>query len=331
MIWLTWRQFRTQAIIAVATLAALAVALAFTGPGLAQLARDTGVATCGSDCASVAGAFLSRAGRHTIGALYYLGIAVMFVLPGLVGMFWGAPLVARELESGTHKLVWNQSIPRGRWLAVKLAATGGATVVLTGLLSLAITWWAAPIDRAYTNRIAPQIFAARGVVPLGYAALALVTGVLLGILIRRVVPAMAVTLLLVVGMQVATPALLRPLLSEPVRSSFALESDESRGFVVITPPAAAGRILAGAWILSERTITADGRTFTGSADPASCGRDTDPGACERWMDTLGLQREVIYLPGDRFWRLQWRELGVLLATTTLLGGLGLWWIRRGLT
>jgi hypothetical protein len=33
-------------------------------------------------------------------------------------MFWGAPLVAGELESGTFRLAWTQDVSRVRWLAL---------------------------------------------------------------------------------------------------------------------------------------------------------------------------------------------------------------------
>jgi len=39
--------------------------------------------------------------------------------PALLGIFWGAPLIARELETGTCRLAWNQSVTRTRWLTVK--------------------------------------------------------------------------------------------------------------------------------------------------------------------------------------------------------------------
>src|SRR4029453_7285318 len=74
--------------------------------------------------------------------------AVVLLLPALIGLFWGAPLLARELEAGTHRLVWNQSITRTRWLAVKLAVTGLAAMTAAGLGSLVVSWWANPIEKA---------------------------------------------------------------------------------------------------------------------------------------------------------------------------------------
>ena len=106
--------------------------------------------------------------------LFYGGIAVLAVAPAVIGIFWGAPLVARELETGTHRLAWNQSVTRSRWLATKLGFTVLATAVAVGILTLAITWWAHPIDGAtgssrgsLPSRLTPISFAMRGIVPVG--------------------------------------------------------------------------------------------------------------------------------------------------------------------
>lgn len=46
MIWLTWRQFRPQAIAGAVALVAAAIALAATGPHLASMFDSSGLATC---------------------------------------------------------------------------------------------------------------------------------------------------------------------------------------------------------------------------------------------------------------------------------------------
>lgn len=120
MIWLAWRHFRAQTAIALGALMALAVILAITGPNLVHL-YDTTIATCGArnDCSAATTAFLS-----TDRTLYIALTAIVIVVPGLIGIFWGAPLVARELETGTFRLAWTQSDTRTRWLAVKLGLAG---------------------------------------------------------------------------------------------------------------------------------------------------------------------------------------------------------------
>ncbi|HEY3037008.1 MAG TPA: ABC transporter permease, partial [Streptosporangiaceae bacterium] len=226
MIWLTWRQFRIPARAALAALAVLAAALALTGPRLVHLYASSGIATCHThgNCDAVINAFISEArGSGLSGALYFLGIGIVFAAPGLVGVFWGAPLVARELEAGTHRLVWNQSVTRTRWLAVKLGLVGLASVATAGLFSLMVTWWAAPIDKAVMNRITPSVFAARDIAPIGYAAFAFALGVAAGVLIRRTVPAMAVTLAVFAFVQIAVPLWVRPHLMTPVRTVTALD------------------------------------------------------------------------------------------------------------
>src|SRR5262249_52817678 len=80
--------------------------------------------------------------------IFILCIGLLLVTPAVIGVFWGAPLVAREIETGTFRLAWNQSVTRARWLAVKLGLIGLASMATARLRSLMLTWWASPIDRA---------------------------------------------------------------------------------------------------------------------------------------------------------------------------------------
>lgn len=333
MIWLTWRQFRTQAWVAVAALAALAVALAVTGPNLARLYRTSGIATCDTNCDSLISSFLSQAGSGTNGSLYWLGIGVMLVVPAIIGVFWGAPLVARELETGTHRLAWNQSVTRTRWLAVKLLGVGLASMATVGLFSLAVSWWASPIDKANMNRIFPEVFATRGIAPIGYAAFAFVVGVTAGMLIRRTVPAMAITLVVVAAALIAMPFLVRPHLITPVRFTAPLDTAAVRSIMLsdddMTVIAQVNQ--PGAWILSNNTITSTGQLFTGPADPQSCGPLFTRERCVAWLDTLHLRQEVAYQPASRFWALQRYETTIFLAVTVILAGFCFWWVRRRMT
>jgi hypothetical protein len=221
MIWLTWRQFRAAATMMLAALAALAAILVLTGPGLAH-DYSTGIAACTTQPGGCSD-FVRQFFNHHQGS--FLAVtAVVLILPALIGLFWGAPLITRELEAGTHRLVWNQSITRTRWLAVKLALTGLAAMTAAGLGSLAVTWWSSPIDKAAHTfnlpKMAPLLFATRGIVPIGYAAFAFALGVTVGLLVRRTLPAMAITLAVFLAVQIAMPLLVRPhLLPPPVQPS----------------------------------------------------------------------------------------------------------------
>src|SRR5262249_55719307 len=123
-----------------------------------------------------------------------LGDVLIMFLPAVTGVFWGAPLLAREFATGTYRLAWTQSITRTRWLAAKVAVVGTASVAASGMLSWLVTWWSTPLDGLSDTKFDPTIFSQRDVVPMGYAAFAFALGLIAGLLIRRTLPAMATTL-----------------------------------------------------------------------------------------------------------------------------------------
>ena len=104
MIWFTWRQFRTQTWITVGGLAVLGVLLLITARSIADAYDAANVADCGSNCTNAIDTFLRDVGSGTSGTVYDLVMPTMYILPALIGIFWGAPLIARELETGTHRL-----------------------------------------------------------------------------------------------------------------------------------------------------------------------------------------------------------------------------------
>jgi len=341
MIWLTWRQFRVQAVTVLAGVAALAVVLSATGPRLARLARTN------ADVFDL----LTRTDRN----LYWAGVLLVAVAPAVIGAFWGAPLVARELEAGTHQLAWNQSVTRTRWLATKLGVLTLASAVAAGALTLAVSWWSSPLDGAMSStrgnlppRLTPVTFAMRGIVPVGYTVFALLLGVTLGIVLRRSLPAMAITLALLVAVQIAVPLWVRPHLVTPIRTMVTISGstlDEIRGDD-------RGRALAlgvtihqpDAWILTNQTVDAAGKAvalpswFTGCVPPPAAPGEVEHqagrgalDACLARLNAEGYRQQVVYQPASRFWPLQWAETGLFLAGSGLLAGLCLWWTRKRLT
>jgi hypothetical protein len=334
MIWFTWRQFRTQTWITIGALAALGAILVITGRSIADAYATANVAACPGDCATAIDTFLNQVTTSTSGTVYDLANAITYAVPALLGIFWGAPLFARELETGTYRLAWNQSVTHTRWLAAKLAVVGGAAAATAGLLSWAVTSWAHQIDQATGDRITPGLFAARGIVPIGYAVFAFVLGVTAGMLIRRTVPAMAATLAMysaaVISMQewirahlVAVSHAINPL---DTSSLDTLNIGAGNQLTVV-----ASAHLRGAWVLSNQTITTTGQLFTGPANPQYCGPDAAPQACTDWVGSLGLRQDLTYHPANHFWPLQWTEAGIFIAIAVLLAGFCFWWTRRRLT
>jgi ABC-2 family transporter protein len=343
MTWLTWRQFRGQTIAAAAALAILAIALAATGPHLASLYASSGIPDCHAhgDCGTAADNFVSQLRNGTFyEVLFYLGLGIMFLAPAVMGVFWGAPLITREIEAGTLRLAWSQSITRTRWLAVKLGLLGLAAMATAGLLSLMITWWASPIDRTLAmggghatafDRLDPLMFGARGITPIGYAAFAFVLGVTAGVLIRRTLPAMAVTLAVFALVQLVMPLWVRPHLITPVQTTVAVNPQHINGLMMTnnnTMTVIGGATEPGAWVLSNQTITPAGQVFTGPPTAACLSQTNSFTACQNSLGALHLRQVLTYQPGGRYWALQWYETAIFGVLALALAGFCLWRIRQ---
>lgn len=350
-------QFRAQALVAGTGLAILAVVFALTGPHLVHL-YDATVASCrtGGDCAAARSAFL----RTDHGLRLALTIA-MVVVPGLIGLFWGAPLVAREFESGTYRLAWSQ-VHHRRWLEIELGFVGLASMAVAGVMSLMLTWWASPVDSA--KQAVYASFDQRDLVPVGYAAAAFAMGVLAGVLVRRVIPAILLTLVGFVALQLLFVNFVRPNLlpasheTVAVTHQSAMTGDWSYGSATgpfgqsgpntLIPPAPA---IANAWVYStqlvDRTGTALspqalakmcpllGRGASGSGGAGIGGgatrvRSSNGQVLEDCVTRIGdTYHEVItYQPPSHYWPLQWAELGSYLALAVGFGVCSAWMIRR---
>jgi len=202
---LTWRQFRAQALVALGGLVVLAIILLVSHPHLVHLAAQS---------ATNAPPQPLRPHRELPTGDPGPGRSHR---PRPYRRLLGAPLVARELETGTFRLTWTQSVTRTRWLAVKLGLIGLASVIVAGLMSLMVTWWESPIDS--TGRFELLLFTERGITLIGYALFAFALGVAAGVLIRRVQPAMVTTLVGFIAARVAVTVWVRPhLTARPTRA-----------------------------------------------------------------------------------------------------------------
>jgi ABC-2 family transporter protein len=339
--WLTWRQFRVQAAAGAVIVAGAAILLLVTRGGLPRVgsgAYDT----------------LTPFERN----LYFAGIFALAISPAVIGAFWGAPVVARELETGTHRLVWTQSVSRTRWLATKLAVpalTAGAAV---GLLTVVVGWWASALDGAQSethgglpSRMTPVAFAMRGVAPVGYAVFAVLLGAAVGLVLRRTVAAMAVTLVLFTFVQIAVPTWVREHLAPATTSTVAIGSTTLDG-IEISGPGQPVKLTVhtadpGDWVLSNRTVDASGKAgrpaWLDDCIPAPPGegprgapvatpvnlKSTLDGCFAR-MTAEGWRQKVVFQPANHFWPLQWAELGLYLVLSAGLAAFCFYWTRRRL-
>jgi hypothetical protein len=258
-------------------------------------------------------------------------------------------MVARELETGTHRLAWNQSVTRTRWLATKLGLTTLATVTAVGLLTLAVTWWAGPLDGTTSSahgglpaRLTPVAFAMRGVAPIGYAVFALTLGVSLGILLRRTVPAMALTLAIFTVVQIIVPIWIRPHLLPPTQQIVTIADSNFDGLMRSSPDSAF-RLTVNTgnprdWILSNQTVDGSGHVVGSLPSWMQDCLPLRPGTgrsglqpCFTRLTDLGYHQRLAYQPAHRFWPLQWAETGLFLALSALLAWFCFWWTRHRLT
>jgi ABC-type transport system involved in multi-copper enzyme maturation permease subunit len=359
MIWLTWRQFRAQAITAVAALAAFAILLAVTESRMSRLYAASKIAGChGDTCVARAthflviltsgrGVSLLPAGSNEYVILYFLSVVVILIAPAIIGIFWGAPLIARELETGTSRLAWNQSITRTRWLTVKLALIGVAAMAITEAFSLLQAWWAAPIGKAVglggsasiltEGRFGSFVFPTHGITPLGYAAFGFALGVTTGLLIRRAIPAMAATLAIFAAVQFITPLWIRPNLIPPNQTIATIQAAQVNIFptsgstFTVTATAVPGQ--PGAWITSSGAVNAAGQPV--STIPRACKSAlrsvSGPGGSPKLNTCLGhhgIRVALSYHPVSHYWPLQWAETGMFLALALALAWYCFWRLNR---
>jgi hypothetical protein len=344
MIWLTLRQFRAQALTVLALLVAATIGLLATGlPMHHSYATDLATCTPLNNCDSTLGDF-----QHTYNPPLGLLQLLVLITPALIGIFWGAPLIGRELETGTHQLAWNQTVTRTRWLAVKLTVVGVAAIATAGILSWLLTWWAGPLDAIQGDRWGAMTFATRDIVPLGYAAFAFALGTSLGLLLRRTLPAMAITLAVFIVVQILVGALVRPNLLSSTTVTFPINQStmsQLNGGIEIHNDGAqiylhGLPVPKGAWVISNPPVEdAFGKAIS-ARDHLDCfpglpGSDAKPKGDGPRFDQIGtclapfnLHETVTYQPASHYWPLQWFETGMFLVVGGVLAGTCFWRIRR---
>ncbi|MET8258547.1 transporter [Micromonospora sp. NPDC005205] len=326
MIWLTWRQHRKQAFYTLLALAALAALLVPIGIAMRHTFADLGLTDCASQLAR---ADVTQATRETCDAGFHrfsnkygslnLVAVLLITLPALVGLFWGAPLVAREVEQGTHRFVWTQGVGRTRWAVVKFGLVGAAVVLLAVVYGLGMSWWVDPLTQAaFEGRFGVIVFDLQGVAPIGYTLFAVALGVFVGTIWKRMLPAMGITLAGYIGVRAAVAILARPHYQPARTQTFPIEGEG--------PP----EISRGDWVLAQGIRQPDGELVSdGRIQCPTGGKGPDGRVCGA---ELGLEPGAynwqLYQPADRFWLFQGIETGIFVALAFLLLYLAIRRVRR---
>jgi hypothetical protein len=305
---LIWRLHHRQVWFALAALAALGVLLAITGIVMAN-DYSSFMASCGAtNSCGDASSVLFRGD----GAIMDVVDATL-VVPLLFGIFWGAPLLAKEYEDGTQSLAWTQRVTRRRWMNANVQWVFAAAVVWAAAMAALVSWWRGP-ENAIDNRF--STFDIQGIVPVAYAVFAVALGIATGSLIKRVLPAIATTFGVFVAVRALIGVYLRPHFMTPVTKILPLTSLATGG-----PP--------GAWVLSNGVLGPGGRPVPVPipfADiPSACragiaaaGPDSLKLTSVRCLAAHGFHETVTYQPAGRFWAFQGMEAAIFVVLAALL-------------
>lgn len=303
---LVWRLHRNQVGISGAALAALATVLAITGVIMAGAYHDflsrCAVAHHLSSAPTVAvierycgGLPQPFAGDGVLTNLVYATMAV----PLLLGLFWGAPLLAGEFESGTHSLAWTQGVTRRRWLSRTIGWALLAAAAWGAALAVLVSWWRGPenVLGIGGGELGAFVFDIQGIAPVAYSVFAVALGIAAGAVFRRVVPAMAATLAAFVGLRFLVAAFVRPHYLAPVSTLY------PAGDTAASAP-------AGSLVLSSTTIGPNGQNVAVQRACAVGSR-----SCSSASD---LRTLISYQPASRFWEFQAIEAGIFVILAAVL-------------
>ncbi len=312
--WVTWRQHRAGLAGVAALFAGLGLLLLVNGLAMRGSLASLGLNAChpvsAPRCATQLSIFDSDYAiwRNTVPAL-------LQVLPALIGVFTGGPLLARELESGTFRFAWTQGAGRTRWVLAKLILLAVPVTGAAAAFSLLFSWWYQPFLAEGSSLMAPVIFDLSGSVFAAWALAGFAVGAFAGIAIRRIVPAMAAALAGWAGLAVTTALYLRPAYQAPLVARLVRQGQYL--------------IPARSYVTSAWWISPDGRPMSSSAVSSLIQRLERQGLNPKaWVIQHHYGQGITYQPESRFWPFQLIEGGWLLALALVLGAATVWLVRR---
>ena len=301
MAWVTWRQYRVAFAGLVVVLGAVSVYLVIIG----NQARSFG-----------------GAAGHSL----TLTAALFQVIPALIGAFVGVPVLARELETGTFRYTWTQGFGRARWTVATIAPLAVVVTALAGIVGFLFSWAYGPLigGKYGASVLAGNTFDLHAVTFAAWMLAAFSIGVLTGLLIRRVVPAMLATMAAWGVLAVVTGVFLRPHYEAPLVSSSPRLPPSS--WVMSAWWTQNGKAV-GSSTINELLQKAGAQVSGGSVSlrPGSALGNLSP---TQYLIQHGFTQVSSYQPGSRFWPFQWIEAGWLLAFSLLIITLVVWLVHR---
>ena len=327
----TWRQHRIALAGAAVLLGALAVWLWTIGTSLhnAYAAAVACHPASSAACQDLVVTFNVSAENHFMGSKGPGGVLLQLV-PALIGAFVGAPVLARELETGTFRFAWTQGFGRWRWALAKLVGLAVVLAAATAAFGALVSWYYQPefatgsqVPGLYQDSPLVTMFSLREVTFPAWTLAAFSVAALAGMLIRRVVPAIVATLAVYTGLAFAAGGLLRQHYLAPLVTSNL-------------------NVPGTAWTLSQ-WWTKDGKfAFAGwppdslfqqfcpkgPAGPVGPFGEPKAEALAQCLTPHGYTQWTSYQPASQYWPFQWIESGWLLALSALLIAATVWLVRH---
>ena len=311
MIWLSWRQQRTETVLSAAVVVLLAALFVPTGLHLASFYDHHGVAHCLAGKTLACGQTLAAFG-NVAGVLRSL-TPWMTLLPGLIGVALAAPIIL-DLEGGTYRLAWTQSLTRSRWIATRFSVAVITALAAAGLLSFLFTWYRRPLDHVF-GRFDGTAFDLEGTVSLGYVLFALGLGLAVGVVWRRTATAVIASFLAYVASRLFVDGWLRQRFITPLSATWSGN--------------AGGPNLNNDWVLSSGISDRAGHLFAGNFGILqSCGRVGANGV--KMVNGNCLARHgagynhAVWQPASRFWEFQGIETALFAGVGLLLIAFAAW-------
>jgi hypothetical protein len=319
LVWVTWRRYRVTLLVTLGVLAALALELVINGIHM-RTAYDA-LKACrpasAASCDFQDGNFTDK--YSSIGFLS----PILLLLPGILGAFAGAPLLARELETGTFRYAWTQGVGRMRWAAALVVPGAVGIAVILGAFGRLVTWHQQPlVDYGARSTLDSEIFPVTGLAVVGWALLGFALAVLAGLLWRRVLPAVATAFVAWFGLAYLAHTLRRTDYLAPLKTT-ALQMAPHREFISQFWTKGGARVSDA--VINQK-LESLGADVSGQGVKIHAG----PGQVDpfKYLTQHGYQQVTTYQPDHRYWTFQWIEFGWLTVLSLVLLGATFWLLRR---
>lgn len=324
--WLTWRRYRVRIFLLALYAVALIIFMIITEHAYQSALTSCGFHPMGTQLSACSGV-ISGAKSHAS----YVVVGLQ-ILPLLIGLILGTPLIASELEAKTNRLAWAQGVTRTRWLLISWLALAAPIVLLMSLLAPIVQWWATHVRAS--NFVAGGLiqsnqFEISGVAPIAFAVFVLSFGIAIGALVRRVswsVSATIVGLVLTFGLMTSwvVPSL-APQVAVPLSAA---KLPSSLGWLVSAGVRRNPDVHVGPHTSSVTSIVQHCGNLANSSSNMQSGGGNESLVYLNCLKSHGVQAINFYQPASHYWMLQWREAGVYLVLVAALLGLSVWVVRR---